>query len=64
MTPDDEAAWQAFTAEHAEIIGYDLNGAFMPVKPGNARAQALAEETAARLGQRITPIYGWKEDRT
>jgi hypothetical protein len=53
--------WAEFVQAHGEIIGYDLGGAFMPIKPGDNRAIRIYDEVSARFPHyAAVPVYGPK----
>lgn len=57
-------AWPDFLAEHAEPIGYDLDGCFLPI-PNAERAHRLYRTVAEMLGRDPgTLVFGWKREST
>lgn len=57
-------AWAEFMAEHAEPLGYDLGGAFIPV-PNTERAHRLYRVAAEMLGRDPGElVFGWKREGT
>lgn len=57
-----DEGWDQFLDEHATVIGYDLEGAFLPIRPGCERSQRIMEAFTTHKGRDMPkPVLGWRK---